>query len=119
MFGPLNVIVLSYLFLLPLFLVWFIGAVMILKRPARHPQVARLLLLALGVLLVAHHIDIALNLTLPDFLRGRGLPVEQTVSILRFKQGILTTIDALAWGLTIWAAFGWRRQVNNPATGSE
>lgn len=119
LFGPLNVVVLSYLFGLPLVLVWFIGAWKILKQRARHPQVGRPLLIALGMLLVTYHVNLVLNLTLPGYLAGLGLPTEQTVFILRLEQGVFSTITALAWGLTIWAAFGWRGDVSNHSNVSE
>ena len=118
MFGPLNVMVVSYLSGLPLLLVWIIATRRILKGRARHRRVGRLLLIALGVLLVAYHVNLVLNLTLPGYLFGLELPTEQTVLILKLEQGASTIVTALAWALTIWAAFGWRGDVAGASSAS-
>ncbi|MBI4498896.1 MAG: hypothetical protein HY689_13470 [Chloroflexi bacterium] len=110
---PLMAWLMAFVVQLPLFGVWLAGGIVAVLRRGRHPEVSRLMLIALGVLLVSGIANTYANLYLPFFVRDLGLGVAQWVI---FVKGVIhTAITAIAWGLVLWAALGWRRPAASEA----
>ena len=104
----IRLFLLAYLLLLPLVLVWAVGAVIVLKKHYRYPNVARSLLIALTIMLVAHHASLALSLFLPGHLSQQDMPAVQIAWVLRLQQEVLIILTAVTWALSIRAAFAGR-----------
>ena len=110
----LQLAFIAYLMQLPLFIVWLRGVASARRLRGRHPEVARLLLLALGLLIAIRALDPLVSLFLPDYLHQQGLDVQETVAVLRTKQAVLAVVGVVPWALTIWGAFGWRERAAAP-----
>jgi hypothetical protein len=94
-----------YVYQIPLFLVWIIGGVVAILRWQRHPRPSLLLIIALFFFLLR-----GLLMPLVSFAiahSGAGLArmglTYGTVNL------VSTLVAAVAWGLLLAAALGWRQ----------
>lgn len=96
----------SYLYQIPLFLVWIIGGVVAIARWRRHPRPSLLLIIALSVFLMR-----GLTMPLVSFAVAHS---GATMARIGLTQGIInlgsTLVAAVAWGFVLAAALGWRKQ---------
>jgi hypothetical protein len=107
--GFLSILLSQFAVQVPLYVVWVIGIVLAVVRWRRHPRVSLLLLVALVALLLT-----SLGLTLlrawaTHQMAGPAGWTGQQLSWFFSALGLLgVLVSAAAWGLTLFAALGWR-----------
>lgn len=96
----------SYVVQLPLYVIWLVGLVLALSHRRKRPQTARLVMVAIVLLLVTSLVGTYLDVWLPLALHERfGLSFSRMSGILALKGGLQSLIQAMAWGLLFFAIF--------------
>jgi hypothetical protein len=104
----------TYLFQLPLFLVWLAGIILAIMRWQRHPRVSLLVLIALILILIETIINSFLGIWIPLMLSQQGATPGQMGTILAIWRLFASILGAVTWGLVLVAVFGWRDDLIPP-----
>lgn len=90
----------------PVLFVMFAGAVLSVARWRRHPRISALVLSAVLIAALTLLTSMVVSAVLPQIIVDWELPaIGWTTAIIGL---VTTTLHAVAWGLLLAAAFGWR-----------
>lgn len=92
----------------PLILVWLAGLFLVVTRWERYPRVSLFLLIAILVEFVALISSIFFAVALIPWFYQQGWGAAQIGTAVAASGVFHSILSAIAWGLVIFAAFGWR-----------
>jgi hypothetical protein len=95
---------------LPIYLIYITGIILAIISWNKHPKVSLLTLIGLLILIISGLTGTFINMWLPQFIFPRyGNYILGVITTIR---GIISSlVVASAWGLILWAIFGWRQSV--------
>jgi hypothetical protein len=99
----------QFLFDVPLYIVWAIGAIFCLVRWRRHPTVSLLALIAILLFFLLSVIGTLTVFVLPVIWRGSLAPLTTIRTIVQVFGSVI------GWMLLLAAVFGWRSEPGKPA----
>jgi hypothetical protein len=94
--------------LIPVFIVWLIGAILAISRWRRHPRVSLFVIIAFVVMMGATVIFRVVSMWAPMIMRDRDWSMGEFGAILTAINFVYALVNAAAWTLVLCAIFGWR-----------
>ena len=98
---------------IPVFLVWFVGAVLALVRPSVPRRVAGFLVGGLAVHLLVAVLGVVVSLFLPMKLHDSGSSIAQVGTYLAIWSAVWNVVSAAAWVLVLLAVFAERESADH------
>jgi hypothetical protein len=95
------------LFQVPLYIVWFVGAVLCIVNWRKHSTVSLLALIAFVLFFLAAFIGDLMGITLPLILRAN---ISLLATLLTIRAIVQMFVNLVAWVLILVAIFGWRSE---------
>ncbi|MCK6625680.1 MAG: hypothetical protein L6R45_10960 [Anaerolineae bacterium] len=92
----------------PLILVWLAGLFLVVTRWERYPRVSLFLLIAILIEFVALMSSLFFAMGLIPWFYQQGWGAGQIGTAVAASGIFHSILSAVAWGLVIFAAFGWR-----------
>lgn len=95
---------------IPLIAVYVVGLIIAIARWRQHPRVSQLATVALVMLLVERLIGVLMTTMLPLLISRNGMSISDVTGLYAVYGVLSALFTAVAFGILLWALFGWRRQ---------
>jgi hypothetical protein len=96
----------------PVLVVLNLAGILAITRRSSHPQVSILVMAFVVIEIVLLAAGIGLNLFLPRAMTGYGYRPSDLAVMLAIAGVVRHLLHALALGLIVWAALGWRTEAS-------